>query len=453
MFFSIVIAIVVVLVVITILVAVSAGKKNATAKLSKSAGTIVSKKEQAQIIRDANRRLAKDPKDPEGLMAVGNVYFNNKLWEKAEPVYVQLTKVAVERMQVDAFLANQRAGICCFMNNKQQDALGYLIFAEKINPRDFECNYYLGQALYKNKSFDKAASCFKKALIAKPEAEGVYFLLGRALYEAHHYQESLPCFKKALDENPSNKEALFDMADAMNEQGSSEKAIKVFMHLRPDPVYGARSCLEAGLYHEKAGDTEGAIQDFEIGLKHENAPTDVRLEIEYRLAAVYFSVGQIQKGLLLLKQIRMINGNYKDVNSLISRYQELSSNKNLQIYLTSGTSDFVALCRKVITSKYKGSYVKIQDINVGPLYTDIIAEIETDKWENTDLFRFFRTNGATGELYVRDFHGHLQDIKADKGYCLTAGTFTEEARKYTEGRPLDLIEKSELTKLLKNING
>ena len=111
------------------------------------------------------------------------------------------------------------------------------------------------------------------------------------------------------------------------------------------------------------------------------------------------------------------------------------------------------MCRKVIINKYKGSYVKIQDINVGPLYTDIIAEIETDKWENTDLFRFFRTNGATGELYVRDFHGHLQDIKADKGYCLTAGTFTEEARKYTEGRPLDLIEKSELTKILKTING
>ncbi len=453
MFVSVVIAVVIVLIVITILVAVSVGKKNSASKLTKSVTGAVSKKEQAMIIRDANRRLAKDPKDPEGLMAVGNVYFNNKLWEKAEPVYIQLTKVAVERAQVDAFQANQRAGICCFMNNKLKDALGYLIFAEKINPHDFECNYYLGQALYKNKAFDQAASCFKKALIAKQDAEGIYFQLGKALYSAHHYQESLPCLKKALDEDPANKEALFYMADAMNEQGAGEKAIKVLMHLRPDPVYGARSCLEAGMYHTKVGDTEGAIQDFEIGLKLENAEPEVRLELQYRLAAVFFGIGRIPDGLNLLKQIRMVNANYKDVNSLISRYQELSSNKNLQIYLTAGTSDFVALCRKVIINKYKGSYVKIQDINVGPLYTDIIAEIETDKWENTDLFRFFRTNGATGELYVRDFHGHLQDIKADKGYCLTAGTFTEEARKYTEGRPLDLIEKSELTKILKTING
>lgn len=451
---SIIIAIVAVLIVITILVAVSLSKKNKTAKLSESASkSVVSKKNQAQIIRDANRRLAKDPKDPEGLMAVGNVYYTNKLWEKAEPVYIQLTKVAVERAQVDAFQANQRAGICAFNLNKLQDALAYLIYAEKINPRDFECNYYLGKALYENKSYDKAAICFKKALIAKQDMEGLYFLLGRSLYAAHHYQESLACLKKALDEDPSNKEAMFDMADAMNEQGNGEKAIKVFMHLRPDPVYGAKSSLEAGIYHTKCGDMEAAIQDFSIGLKHENATPEVRQETLYRLAQIFFQTGQIQKGLTLLKQIRTVNPNYKDVNSLISRYQELSSNKNLQVYLTAGSGDFVALCRKVISHKYKGSYVKIQDINVGPLFTDIIAQIETDKWENTDLFRFFRTNGATGELYIRDFHGHLQDIKADKGYCLTAGTFTEEARKFTEGRPVDLIEKNELTKILKTING
>ena len=74
--------------------------------------------------------------------------------------------------------------------------------------------------------------------------------------------------KKALDEDPQNKEALFDMADAMAEEGFGDKAMKVFMHLRPDPVFGARSCLEAGMIHAHNNDNEAAIQDFEIGLKH-----------------------------------------------------------------------------------------------------------------------------------------------------------------------------------------
>jgi hypothetical protein len=32
------------------------------------------------------------------------------------------------------------------------------------------------------------------------------------------------------------------------------------------------------------------------------------------------------------------------------------------------------------------------------------------------------------------------------------GSFSDSAHKYTEGRPIDLIEKEQLTKLLKKIN-
>ena len=52
---------------------------------------------------------------------------------------------------------------------------------------------------------------------------------------------------------------------------------------------------------------------------------------------------------------------------------------------------------------------------------------------------------------MREFHGHMSDVKAARGFCISAGTFTEEARKYIEGRPIDLIEKNELTKILKQI--
>ena len=176
------------------------------------------------------------------------------------------------------------------------------------------------------------------------------------------------------------------------------------------------------------------------------------MEIQYNLARCYFEKNMIQQGLGLLVQIRQINANYKDVNSLVSRYQELSQNKNLQIYLSSNSSDFVTLCRKFIATKYKGSTIKIESIDVDPMYTDILAEVYTAKWEDVALFRFFRTSGVTGEMYVREFHGHMQDVKANRGFCITAGTFSEEGHKYTEGRSLDLIEKTDLTKVLKQIS-
>ena len=409
-------------------------------------------KTQAQVIREAKRKLDRNPDDAEGLAELGDVYFQNKLWDKALPIYDRMYKLASKYPKIDSFYSILRHGICLLNLENLQEALKSLSLAYTMNSRDYEVNYYTGIAMYKDKQYDKAVSCLKRALAINPEAEGVYLILGQSYYYGNHYRDSLPCFKRALDEDPTNKEALFDMADAMNIGGHGDKSIKVFMHLRADPVYGPRSCLEAGVYHIKMGDYDAAIQDFEIGMKHTNIETDVLLDLQYRTAQCYFSKNDFAKGLQLLNNIRLVNANYKDVNALMSRYQELSQNTNLQIYLSSGASDFVALCRKFIETVYRGSQVKIMDIQVQPAYTDILAEVDTVKYTDIELFRFFRTSGTSGELYIRDLHGHMHDVKADRGFCVTAGVFSEDAHKYIEGRPLDLVEKNRLVKVLKSIS-
>lgn len=411
-------------------------------------------KTKAQIIREANKRLAKNPHDPIALMSLGDVYFTNQLWDKAHSTYSQLVKLALANKDgvIDLYQAFLRVGICCInLQDKDEEAIQALSNAIRLNGTAYEPNYYLGKTMFKMQLYDKAVPLFKKALMADPTAHGVYFSLGQCLYNAKKYRESLPALKKALDEEPGNKEALYDMADAMTKEGHGDKAIKVFMHLRADPVYGARSCLQAGIFHIKTS-CDAAIQDLEIGLKHENAEPETKIDIMYNLARCYFEKNLIPKGLGLLKQVRSINSNYKDTNTLINRYQELSQNSNLQVYVSSNSSDFVTLCRKFITTKYRNSTIKIQNIDVDVLYTDILAEIYSSKWEDVALFRFFRTTGSTGEIYVREFHGHMSDVKAARGFCISAGTFTEDARRYIDGRPIDLIEKNDLTKVLKQIS-
>ena len=282
----------------------------------------------------------------------------------------------------------------------------------------------------------------------KPEASGINSPLGLSLYKAKHYRESLPYLKKALDENPENKEALFAMADAMNESGYGEKAIKVFMHLRPDPEFGAKACLAAGLFHLKAGQPDKAIQDFEIGLKHQNATPDVSIEIRYRLANAHFGM----KGIGYLQEIQAINPQYKDVPQLIARYSELNQNKNLQTYLMASSSDFVALCRRIVVKYYPKASARIADISVTPENVEILLNVEFVRSEETHIFRFYRTTGAVADLYVREFHARVTEAKADKGVCITAGLFSEEGRKYAEGRPIDLVDKNGLIKILKKVD-
>ena len=242
------------------------------------------------------------------------------------------------------------------------------------------------------------------------------------------------------------------MASAMEETGLSDKAIKIFVHLRPDPIYGAQSCLAAGSIHEKQNQYDKAIQDYEIANKLENIPKDIKTSICYKLANVHIAKHDISKALTYLRQIQATVPNYKDVNSLIQRYQELNQNANLQAYIMSGTSDFVALCRKFVSGYYKDAFVKIEDISVAAESIEVLCTVESAKWEDTELFRFFRSTGAVGELYVRDFHSKMRDIKCERGFCVTAGTFTDEAHKYVEGRPIDLIEKNKLVSVLKRLD-
>ena len=63
-----------------------------------------------------------------------------------------------------------------------------------------------------------------------------------------------------------------------------------------------------------------------------------------------------------------------------------------------------------------------------------------------------KQQNVIGDINVRDFHSKLRDTKCDTGVCITMGHFSESAHKYIDGRPVDLIEKDELVKILKRIN-
>lgn len=412
----------------------------------------VRQKNRAVIIRECTKRLTHDPHNINALQQLADLYFDEQNWEKAFPLYDSLYDLSLVHPEIDIQKDALRQGMCALKVNKLDEAEKGLFSVHKLLPNDFDTNFYLGLFLYQKKDYEKAIACLHKAHTIRPDMTDVNRPLGFSYYKSQHYKESLPYLRRVLDESPEDKETLFALASAMEEAGYGDKALKVFVHLRPDPNFGAQSCLAAGLMHERSKQFQQAVQDYEIGLKLENVPPDMQTTLRYRLANSYISLNNIGKGLYYLKQIQNTTPNYKDVAALVQRYQELNSNSNLQTYLMAGTSDFVALCRKFVEAYYPNATVKIEDISVATESIEILCSVESSRWEDTELFRFYRNTGAVGELYVRDFHSKLRDIKGDRGFCVTAGTYTDEAHKYVEGRPIDLIEKNMLVSVLKKID-
>jgi len=403
------------------------------------------------IIKSATKRLDLNPNDPDALSELGDLYFREENWEPSLKTYATLVELGSKGP--NEFEANLRWGLSALNLGRSEEAYRGLLAAKNINPNHFEVCYHLGVQEFQRNNYEKAVQLLSQARIQNPEHAPTLRTLGHAFFRLKKNKEAMTFIRKAIDLAPDDKESLYTLAECYYEAKQTDQALRIFSHLRGDPVMGASACLTCGLINMDARQYEKAIQDFELGLRHENIKAEVRVELRYRLSLCYLKGNDIGKALALLKSIQIENPSYKDVGMLISKYQELNANKNLQIFLMSPSGDFVALCRKIVMSYFPKAKIKISNISVNKNeWADILAEVDTPKWSDIIMFRFIRSQGSIGELIVRDFHSHLKDVKAGKGICLTLGTFTDEARRYTEARLIDLLEKDKLLAMLNTVD-
>ncbi len=408
------------------------------------------KKDRDSILREANKALAQNPKDHEALRSLADLYYAEEAWEKAMKTYGLLVSQCATNNEIDEYEVTLRYGLSALQLQNYAEAYKSLVVARSLNGETFEVNFNLGFLEYKRKNFEKALGMLRKANEAKPDHIPTQRYLAHTLYRLKKYTEAIGLLKKVLEFEPEDKESLFSLANCHYELGAADQAARIFTHLRPDPTLGPRAALMAGVIHLKTNSYDQAQMDFELGLRHENIQPEVLLELKYRLSITYTQQQKVDRALPLLQEIYDINPEYKDVQKRLTKHKELTRDQHLQTFLIAPTSDFVGLCRKVVTNFYPNSRTKITDITVHQNeYADILAEVETAKWEDVILFRFIRTSGQIGELMVRDFHSRIKDLRAGRGFCVSAGEFSSGAEQFVEARLIDLIDKEGIAHVLR----
>jgi tetratricopeptide (TPR) repeat protein len=423
-------------------------------KSSPGGGKRSSKSRDAKL-QSANKRLTHNPLDPHALFDLGEVFFEEESWDRVMKAYETLCDI-LSRGQapgIDNFDVYFRYGYSALKLGQTEQAFKGLSMARTLKQNNFEVNYNLGTLEFDRKNYEKAIQLFQSARAANPESPAVLRYMGHSFFRMKKPKEAMNFIRKAIDLAPDDKESLYTLAECYHEASQTEQALRIFSHLRADPVMGPNACLFAGMIHVEGRKNNLAIQDFEMGLKHQNVKPEVLMELRYHFATTCIKQNEISKAMPCLKLIQAENPSYKDVGMLITKYRDVNTNKNLQVFLMASSADFVALCRKVVMTYFQKAKVKIINISVNSNeWADILAEINTPKWSDLIMFRFIRTQGSIGELVVRDFHSHLKEVKAGKGICMTVGNFNEEAKRYTEARLIDLIEKERLTVILNSLD-
>ncbi|MDR1096069.1 MAG: tetratricopeptide repeat protein [Spirochaetaceae bacterium] len=402
-------------------------------------------KNDAAVVHSALKRLEKYPQDTDALLTVGERYYNQQDWDRAYKTYQSLCNSPNGRPGVDYFEIHFRCGLAAARLGMSNEAYKNFIVAASFKESDYRVQFELGNLYFQNGSYEKAVSCLTKSRSLNPEYAPAFCVLGHTYFKLKKYKDAMINIRKALDITPGDKETLFTLAECYEESGQTDQAVRIYSHLRADPKWGPESCLAAGNIHAKARRLDEAVTDYEIGLKHKAAKLGIVCELRYQLAMTHVKKSDFDKALTHLNMINEEKPGYKNTEKLISQYSEVYQNRNLQIYIMSQPDEFLGLCRRMIFSFYAKAKVKILQTNVvGNEWADILAQIDTPRWSHIIGFRFFRSQGNIGELVIRDFHEHLKSVKADKGICFTAGQYSNEAKRFTEVRLIELIDRPHL---------
>ena len=195
MVFSVLIAVIVaaVLVVFLMMSKIVAQKHKNSSLIEK-----VHKKGKSALVKEAEKKLVKDPHNIPALETIGEIYYQDKNWEKVWGVYKTLYDLSAAHIEIDVAKSTLRMGLSAFYQNRIEDAVNVLMVTIKKDPDNFEANLVLGKVLLQKNIIDKAAYCLKKAKTLMPENNEVNALLGKCLFKMQKYRESLQFIKQAL---------------------------------------------------------------------------------------------------------------------------------------------------------------------------------------------------------------------------------------------------------------
>jgi tetratricopeptide (TPR) repeat protein len=434
--------------IIIVLLAIKGRKNSKTnSKLEKAKAT-----DRDAVIKEANRRLTQNPKDPAALLYLAELHYKEKNWEKAYKLFEILLDLCATEDDLDEFNITLKHAISAINAKQYKAAYNSFMLARTESPDEFLVNYNLGYLEYMRKNYEKSAAFLNKAKNQRSEDASTHKYLGLSLYKMNRYTDAIQELRTAIDMDPENQELTFALGECLYNAGQSDAALKVFSTLRSDARYGAHACVYSGTISLKFRNYDQAIMYFELGLKTPNLKTPMQLELKYRLATTHIKADNISAAVPLLEDINASDSNYKDTAVLLKRYGELNSNLNLKIFLIGDKGRFISLCRKIISVLFPKTRIKVIDIATPQNdYIDMVVEVVSNKWEDIIVFRFMRSSGQVGELITRDLYEKIRETKAGRGICISAGGFSSGATNFVEARLIDLMGKEELVKLLEQI--
>ncbi|THB66085.1 MAG: hypothetical protein D6B26_03140, partial [Spirochaetaceae bacterium] len=156
-------------------------------------------KDTETLMREAKKKLTSNPKDPEALMTIAEIYFSEGSWETAFRTYNMLIELSPSYSEIPEFLVTLRSALAAIKLGKLEDAYKNLVVARTLQMDHFEVNFNLGFLEFKRKNYEKAIILLKAAESQDPEHLDTKRYLGQAFAKAKKYKDAISRLNKVVD--------------------------------------------------------------------------------------------------------------------------------------------------------------------------------------------------------------------------------------------------------------
>jgi tetratricopeptide (TPR) repeat protein len=329
----------------------------------------------------------------------------------------------------------------------------YLILT-KIDENNQENFFELGVIFFNSDTYDKAALYFKKATQLNNRHDMSFYYLGQIYYREGNYQEAKQSLIETIKIEPANYRAHYFLGLVLRQMGDYEWAIKEFDVAQKSDDIKVKCFLAKGTCYIDKEQYPKAVIELERGLKFAKSGSDTELNLRYFLADCQEKMRDLHSAIFNWERISEVNKNFRDVPDKLKSYMEFRQDDRIKDYMIAGLSQFEHMTRKIV--EVMGYAILdidiISDTEIEVLGTDVEG-----KWRNTRktnrIIRILRTTDTVSDKLLRALNESMKAKNATRVIIISTGEFSQSAVDFSSTRPIELVGKSELIKLLKSVGG
>lgn len=205
----------------------------------------------------------------------------------------------------------------------------------RVNAMDYDINYYLATAYYKQGETDKAIEAYGAILDLKPEERDAFYLRGVIYTERGRLEEALADFDKTIALNAKDYDRLIDIFCILNENGykesgqaylqtAMENGTKYMTNYEKGRIsYYLEDYENARNYLEKAREEDGYEAVLFLGKTHE-----ILGEYNYAISVYNTFLDSGEASPQVLNQLGLCKMEMKDYQGALEAFQKAMNIEN-----------------------------------------------------------------------------------------------------------------------------